>query len=288
MKLPNFRLNALMNALRAQMGIAPDQFGSFAVQVAPGRLTVDELRKLTTGDGIDIDFTELTILPDGTLAYKDSRVLLYIRDHHVYNDRPPEPRYHFYNCRTLVHMRDVKRIDKYVVATEATGSFRIIIVERNQSRSEYHNLKVCQNCLSEVSFDGFSLDQPIAQRQTYVAQFVPQKFFEKYPRSLVSSVGIGSAATAPLNDYPENWGKISRAARAAANWTCPQCKLILQVHRRKYLQVHHVNGVRSDNEPHNLQVLCLGCHAEEPQHHHLKNHPDYRRFLSETGWRPPQ
>lgn len=284
MKLPDFRSNVRMNALREAMGIPHDQFGSLAVEIAPGRLTLDELRKLTSGDGIDVDFKELTILPDGTLAYKDSRVLLYIRDHHLFSGEFNAPKYHFFNCRTLVWMRETRRIDRYVVATEVTGSFRINIIENRQKKSEHHKLSVCQNCLDGKAFDGFSLQSSKQDRDRFVEEFLPDRFFAVYPRSLIEIGNQQSAATAPLNDYPENWGVISRNARNSANWTCSVCGLILKVHKKKYLHVHHRNGVRSDVRPENLQVLCLGCHAEEPQHQ-MKSSPVYKEFIKATGWR---
>src|SRR5690606_44249 len=142
MKLPDFFSSAALNALRQGMGIPPDRYGSFNINIDPGKLTPGELNKLTTGEGIDVKFEELTILPDGTLAYKDSRVLVYIRDHHAYQGEIKPPRYHFFNCRTLGEMRRNKRIDKYVVATETTGTFEINIIEGNQTRSERRKLNV--------------------------------------------------------------------------------------------------------------------------------------------------
>jgi hypothetical protein len=50
-------------------------------------LTALELERLTSQDGLDISLDDLKVLEDGTLAYKDSRVLLYIRDVPIYGDR---------------------------------------------------------------------------------------------------------------------------------------------------------------------------------------------------------
>lgn len=285
MKLPDFLRNTAMNALRADMGIPPDQFGSFRAEVEPGRLTLEELDKLTSGQGIDINFGDLTVLPDGTLAYKDSRVLLYIRDHHARQGEITPPKYHFYNCRTLTMMRRSQRFERYVVATETTGTFYINIIENNIRKSERYKLGVCQNCLHELPFEGFSLTKPRYERLRYVADFLPERFFSLFPRSLIIAIPTHTAITAPLNTYPENWGEISRAARQAANWTCPKCKLALAVHKKKYLHVHHRDGVKSNNVPSNLEVLCLGCHAEEPQHQSMKNTPVYKDFLRDTGWK---
>ncbi len=286
MKLPDFLLDVEMNALRRAMGIPADQFGSFEANLPPNRLTLEELHKLSTGEGIDVNFSELTILSDGTLAYKNSRVLLYIRDHEAYQGEINPPRYHFYNCRTLRQMKDSGRFERYVVATEVTGSFMINIIEHRRHRTERFKLSVCQNCLNGLHFDGFTLRDTRVRRERYVSHFLPQKFFNQYPQSLLIAGGQPSAATAPVNDYPENWGEISRQARLAADWTCSVCGLVLQVHKKKYLHVHHRNGVRSDNRSTNLQVLCLGCHAEQPQHQRMKSTRVYSQFLRDTKWSP--
>jgi hypothetical protein len=48
--------------------------------------------------------------------------------------------------------------------------------------------------------------------------------------------------------------------------------------------------MKNENHEGNLQVLCLGCHANQPQHGHLKKLPEYREFLHRFGrtdnWRP--
>ena len=100
MKLPDFFNFEPLNLIKEKMGVPRNVYGVLTVLIDPGRLTEEELKKLTSSDGIDISPDELSILPDGTLAYKNSRVLLYIRDMERY-----EPRFHLANCSTLQEMR---------------------------------------------------------------------------------------------------------------------------------------------------------------------------------------
>jgi hypothetical protein len=146
MRLPDFFTFEPLNRLRSRMGIPSDRYGSFSLEIDPGRLTVEELDRLT-GEGIDISFDELTLLPDGTLAYKDSRVLLYIRDVHVYGRQEWEPRYHLYNCKKLVEMSNKGRFERYVVSGRTDGWFKIILIRENNQTPEDRRLCVCQNCL---------------------------------------------------------------------------------------------------------------------------------------------
>src|SRR5262245_43017701 len=116
MKLPNFYNFEPLNRLRQRMGIAASTFGDLTVLVDAGRLTAFELEKLTSLDGLDISIEDLRFLEDGTLAYKDSRVLLYIRDVTVYPGRQTEPRYQLAKCATLIEMQKKKKFaTRYVV-----------------------------------------------------------------------------------------------------------------------------------------------------------------------------
>ncbi len=264
------------------MGIPRDAYGSFAITVDAGRLTLSELEALTSGDGIEISFNELTVLQDGTLAYKDSRVLLYIRDVHEYGSAPREPKYHLANCSTLQDMQSKGRFERYVIATEVTGTFKLNIISKNVKRSERRRLHVCQNCLTDIGFDGFSRDDDREQRRQYVGAFTPDRFFDVYPRSLHVKKPSHTAFTAPLNDYTPDFPEISTTLRSRAGWRCEICRRELsELRLRKYLHVHHKDGVKSNNSPANLQVLCMRCHAEAPNHSHLKQLPAYKAYLAE-------
>ena len=50
-----------------------------------------------------------------------------------------------------------------------------------------------------------------------------------------------------------------------------------------YLHVHHKNGMKNENFDYNLQVLCLGCDTDQPQHGHLKKLEEYREFARRFG-----
>jgi 5-methylcytosine-specific restriction endonuclease McrA len=277
MKLPDFRAFAPLNDLKSRMGIPVDVYGLFTTTVEAGRLTVAELDALTSGEGVEVIFDQLTVLEDGTLAYKDSRVLLYIRDIHFYGRQMSEPRYHFSNCSTLQAMNEKGRFERYVIATEINGIFKVNIISNGRAKSERRPLSVCQNCLSNLSFEGFNLQLDRRTRKRKVSEFALDRFFLKYPRSLHMRKPAYDSDSAPLNNYTSDWQEISARVRKEAHWTCQACKRVLIGDLRRYLDVHHVDGNRSNNNRKNLKVLCVACHATEPNHHHLKND---RRFTS--------
>ena len=102
MKLPDFYDFDALNEVKRRMGIPRDVYGQFTSEERPRRLTDVEITTLKSGPGLVVPFVALTILADGTLAYKDSRVLLHIRDVHTIakviahppdGKRPTSPRF---------------------------------------------------------------------------------------------------------------------------------------------------------------------------------------------------
>jgi hypothetical protein len=285
MKLPNFYEFEPLNSIKAMMGIPRNVYGTLRPLVTAPRLTELELRILASNNGLDISVDELVILPDGTLAYKNSRVILYIRDVNVYGNQQIQPRFHLSNCTTLQQMRQRKRFDRYVVSTRTDGCFNINIIDGNRTRMELYDLSVCQNCLNLLSFDGFMMRWSQQERIDFVKRFKIDRFFDKYPKSLHIQPPNYNSDNAPLNTYSEDFKTISQNVRNASGWYCQRCGVNLSAPtNRKWLHVHHINGLKHDNSSVNLEAICIGCHAEKPNHGHIKNNTDYKEFLITLNW----
>lgn len=277
MKLPNFYLFEPLNALKEKMGIARDKLGNIDVPIDPGRLTQAELERLTSQDGLDISLDDLRVLEDGTLAYKDSRVLLYIRDVTVYGDHEVEPRYHLANCSTLENMREKKRFNRYVISTRTDGKFNLNVIKGLSANTRLTALSVCQNCLGHLRYNGFHMHWSGGKRITAVRTFELLEFFQKFPKSLHTQTPKYNSDNAPLNTYTSDFEQISRRARAAAGFKCQECGVDCSSESyQRYLHTHHVDGDKSNNTDDNLNVLCLVCHAEE--HPHMRGLPEFQHF----------
>lgn len=280
MKLPNFYEFDPLNSIKAKMGIPRDVYGELTVSIAASRLTELELEKLTSANGLDISADDLTILPDGTLAYKNSRVILYIRDVAVYSRQKIQPRFHLANCSTLQQMRERKRFDRYVVSTRTDGRFNINVIGSGVVKTELYNLSVCQNCLNLLGFDGFGMNWPKTKRINFVNLFKIDSFFDKYPRSLYSQTPTYNSDNAPLNIYSDDFKEISQKVKNDSGWHCQECGIDLsEPVNKKWLHVHHKNGLKYDNNRNNLEALCIGCHANKSNHGHIKSSSNYSEFV---------
>src|SRR6185437_6474991 len=111
---------------------------------------------------IEIPLDEVRVLEDGTLAYKNQRVVLYIRDVKQYRRSQPTdadlPRFHVADCDKLKEMRSNNRYERYVVATRDTGVFTINFKPQGAQRfiKSDKQLCVCQLCLRRLDWDNFS------------------------------------------------------------------------------------------------------------------------------------
>lgn len=279
-QLPSFLEDSFLNALRAEMKAPLSE--SFRV-VSPVRLIeLPEIERKLLGEGVDVGFDEVQVLEDDTLAYKGYRVLVYIRDVASHSNRQSLPRFHFAHCNTLAEMREKNRWGRYVVANREDGRFLVNLIDRGEL-GQLLELNVCQNCLAKISWRGFTYKLAESARVATVKQFRLTDFFEQYPRDLLLDRPEHTSDSAPLNDYPENWGDISEEKKRRAAYRCAKCGLTLSLRESRYLHVHHRNGLKHDCSDSNLAVLCVRCHADEPLHGHMKTLPDYEEFVRRFG-----
>ena len=264
------------------------RLGNYDPKIEYRQLTIAELEQLS-GEGIDVKPEEIRVLTDGTLAYKDSRILVHIRDVYEYHQRRmiqnDLPRFHIAHCSTLEQMKQHNRFDRYVVATRDDGLFKIHRMKNNRIiKRDFEKLNVCQNCLNYLSFDGFGNTLSQQQKLQIVVNFSIKRFFEIFPKSLMLDKPEYRDDSAPLNAYPSKWDSISRQAKAKVNWTCKKCGVNMSNKQyRHFLHVHHKDGLKWNIKEDNLEVLCVKCHANEPLHIHLKNRQDYKEFILEFG-----
>lgn len=198
MRLPQFGSAPYFVALREKMGAKPAGRFSLVLEFRPvppsEAVTEAELDRLSRA-GVEVSEAAVRILDDGTLAFKNRRVLLYIR-----NLRPPnlddleetwrsrrheafseegDPRFHIADCRTLQKMRQSGRGGRYVISVRDDGRFEVV----SGGSVAFRNLRVCKNCLEKLDWKGFA-KRPALERDDAVAEFSLAEFFGHYGRTV--------------------------------------------------------------------------------------------------------
>ena len=227
--------------------------------------------KLFESEGLDTDLKDVytsyegelyTVLKDGTIR----KAIVHICDISRYKEEWALPKFHIFECNTLKSMRKNYRGHRYKKASRGDGQFWMI----KATGVEYDSLTLCHYCKNEyndiysdnVSVNSFSiksyLDAPIQHIQPYITNELDM-------------------ATIP-SSYADNWSDISKKRKEYYKWICQECFYDLN-NFKKYLHTHHINADISNNKHENLIVLCIVCHAEQFQHGHIKQSPEYNEFL---------
>ena len=234
------------------------------------------IRKLGT-EGVEIDFGEIKVEQDSTLSLRGQRVVVSIRDVPVYGNDYKLPKYHFSYCRTLSDMTKKNRWGRYHSTQNNSGEFLINFTD-NRIKSEIHHLDICQNCLDLLSWDGFSYGMSLKTRESIVKNFNLKQFFEKYPKDVLSVMPTYTVDIGPVNDYTDDWNKISATTKKDRGYKCEQCGIQLPESDKHLLDVHHANGQKNDNSKSNLKVVCVECHSLEEMHSHYRDTSRHKEF----------
>ena len=284
MGLPDFLQNKEFNDLRQQMGadlVSWDSGGSdwkrFEIEI-PLISVKPNLRTKT------LEFNGSTVI-----VYIRDQTLRYIGDQEVIEHLGPEDlrKFHIADCTTLRDMRRKGKYDeRYVVTNRTHGKFTVNFLEgygRRLIREGIEcQLHVCKNCLSLLNYQDYSSS---GRKDEIRDTFDRKEFLDKYA-SQITATPKYSVGTAPRNTYTEDWEQVSLRFREKAGWKCSKCQDYLgEDSKKRFLHVHHINGLKYNNSDDNLQVLCIMCHADIDDQ--LKHSPDYAKYQEIRQFREP-
>lgn len=282
MKLPDFRQNRELNALRQQMGADFLPWDS-------GEIPWKPFQKI-------VPFREIKITPGEPITHDGNTVIVYIRDQYIRNRHiqnhqvtdilAPDDlcKFHIAGCTTLQDMKRKRKYeDRYVVTNLRRGKFEVNFLEAFGKRLIEEgiecDLHVCRNCLRELDYQDYSTSHR-ERRNEIRNTFDREEFFEEYGVQ-INTLPKHSPKTAPLNVYTDDWDQVATVQKDEAGWKCEECHACFEhSDNRRFLHVHHIDGKKYNNASDNLRVLCIGCHAEiDPQ---LRLKPDYREYQNKA------
>lgn len=231
-----------------------------------------------------IEISGITITPldknfsikNNELFYKNTKVLLYIRDQAMYGQ--PEDalknyksayKFHLSWCQTLQTMFNSGKYEKYVVSTRQDDVLLVrAIGSNNKVYESEQKLHVCRYCLSTLNYKGYRYATK-AQKDKIYNEFSLKEFFNVQNSDYsFHDMPKHDEYSAKTNIYPDNWEHVSELHRKLCHYRCERCGKNCS-HDHKLLHVHHINGNKQDLRQTNLIALCRECHIQE--HPHMRN-----------------
>lgn len=250
-------------------GAARDKIGATSVAF---KLIPSELRELSGrfNEGKPITGVELQKISatwqskEPLIDEEGNAFVLYIPDWQFkfakHESQPADlHKYHVSWCKTLEYMRGAGRLKRYIKKTDIENN---IFKGRKADDIEVESvLYACKNCRDKMSeMWGYSLYYDVTSMDML-------KFFSLYGKQDLSDPKTNRPYSVA---YPKHWSTVSKMYREMAQWKCEECHKSF-ADQKHLLDVHHINGIRSDVSKANLRVLCKEHHSEQPLHSHYKN-----------------
>jgi len=174
------------------------------------------------------------------------------------NDPKDLHKYHVSWCGVLEYMQGAGRFKRYIKKTNIETN--IFLGKKSDNVNAQSVLYACQTCRKKmVEVGGQELYFDVENMDIL-------KFFAMYGKQNLLDPKIDRPYSVV---YPSHWREISKKYREIAKWTCAECSKSFE-NNRSMLDVHHVDGVRSNVSKTNLKVLCKECHSNQPLHSHYK------------------
>lgn len=168
-----------------------------------------------------------------------------------------EYKYHFCWCSTIETMTAGGRGARYKSKEDVSDNW--FLVNKGTGSDVRIQMNVCKKCLSHMNYRGWNSAYYKVKDQIY-NEFDIEEFFKKnVPQNLLKPTHQFSTG-----NYTPDFSEISRKTKEQRGSKCEECN------STDRLQTHHINGVKDDNRPSNLKVLCCDCHTEQLFHSHMK------------------
>jgi hypothetical protein len=266
---------------------------------------VANLNKELLGSGLDMVHPDQVVIGDGGVYVIDpagvvAKVILYIVDKKI-DDKyslgldtlvknedfdneeliKASHKFHLLKCLTIERAESDGWGEKYKMSRRVSGDFFYRFIKGNKvyKVNEHQILQPCMNCIKKIN------SFPDAEFDFSRSSFNLNAYFDhaSYRPRALNKTALACESVPSI--YQSDWSKISTCYRKLKNYKCESegCPAPDLSKNKQFLHVHHVNMDKSNSGYSNLIALCLYCHANQPNHGHMKSTPDYKSYLSIVG-----
>lgn len=180
MELMDFTEFEAFNTLREKMGT--DRLGYFELFDPAIHLTGQERSQLEN-PGLLMKPEAIKVLPDKTLAIKNSRVLVYVPIENWFRDRREYPDYHVAMCSELEELKREHPEQEVTVTTRLSDDYELMKLRPGGDMSMVnHGFVVCKNCLHALRYKDFDLyrNRKRGYSQKVLGDFNLRDFYRLY------------------------------------------------------------------------------------------------------------
>lgn len=159
------------------------------------------------------------------------------------------PKYHITRCETREEYGDYYLGNRMPVDVTDRDTGKVL---------KGKSLELCQNCIKQVGINRYKGNRLNMDWYDY---FLYLNDHKQLPGDIIGSHG-----------YSIYWSQISYAKRSKNKFVCDECKVDLSKHEdHMFLEVHHRDGDKTNNNSKNLSCLCVECHSKQ-NHLHERNY----------------
>lgn len=189
MKLLDFTEFEPFNGLRQKVGAT--KLGYFELFNPQFHLTGAERSELELGGRL-LELAGVKILPDKTLAIKNSRILLYNPDENWYRDQREFPTYHLAYCSQLDELAKAAPQLQWLATTKLSEDYDLVKMRSSgQVTLVSHGFAVCKHCLHTLRYKNFDefRNRRRGYSETVLNRFNLNDFFKLYQQYPLSFKG---------------------------------------------------------------------------------------------------
>ena len=163
------------------------------------------------------------------------------------------PKFHILNCKTILDQRARKNFSGHYVFSQ-----KIEKVEDLDGIEK--EITLCKNCLKS---------QTTIKNVLRVSEYVHSFILNKDIEANFEDEDLPEDKIFEDTAYTADWDIKSQSYRISVRFTCESCGIRLNENYADgyFLETHHKDGNKSNNDSSNLKALCTLCHANMDVHH---------------------